>query len=270
MRLFRPHRLTVRTPGSHPGNPGSIPGEAAIYIIYKILYNINMEDKELYVPSSIRRDWEDDCWEMTSDDLCLCIPMGQKLPMEPSVSFGYPDGKKEWVQTTARNLDDYEKLMPGVLKACENPSFSIVEIGAGLGELIPFLAERQPAPSLTVIDPADYTHMLGMIEEAIVRADEMELSEAVQQRLAELRRRCLLYMDATRVRLLNMPLSWALEEVPSIHQEFNVIVDCCGSALYSHVDMGSEFRIDTKNSIKRVIDLQGQLAHKLSQSFRCY
>ena len=24
---FRSHRLTVRTPGSHPGNPGSIPGE---------------------------------------------------------------------------------------------------------------------------------------------------------------------------------------------------------------------------------------------------
>ena len=23
----RPHRLTVRTPGFHPGNPGSIPGE---------------------------------------------------------------------------------------------------------------------------------------------------------------------------------------------------------------------------------------------------
>ena len=23
----RPHRLTVRTPGLHPGNPGSIPGE---------------------------------------------------------------------------------------------------------------------------------------------------------------------------------------------------------------------------------------------------
>ena len=25
--LARPHRLTVRTPGFHPGNPGSIPGE---------------------------------------------------------------------------------------------------------------------------------------------------------------------------------------------------------------------------------------------------
>ena len=25
-----PHRLTVRTPGSHPGNPGSIPGEVTI------------------------------------------------------------------------------------------------------------------------------------------------------------------------------------------------------------------------------------------------
>ena len=25
-----PHRLTVRTPGSHPGNPGSIPGGVTI------------------------------------------------------------------------------------------------------------------------------------------------------------------------------------------------------------------------------------------------
>ena len=25
--LLRSHRLTVRTPGFHPGNPGSIPGE---------------------------------------------------------------------------------------------------------------------------------------------------------------------------------------------------------------------------------------------------
>lgn len=31
--LMRPHRLTVRTPGSHPGNPGSIPGEVTNLII---------------------------------------------------------------------------------------------------------------------------------------------------------------------------------------------------------------------------------------------
>jgi hypothetical protein len=28
--VIRSHRLTVRTPGSHPGNPGSIPGEITI------------------------------------------------------------------------------------------------------------------------------------------------------------------------------------------------------------------------------------------------
>ena len=30
LRKLWPHRLTVRTSGSHPGNPGSIPGEVTI------------------------------------------------------------------------------------------------------------------------------------------------------------------------------------------------------------------------------------------------
>ena len=33
----RPHRLTVRTPGFHPGNPGSIPGEVTTNISYAMI-----------------------------------------------------------------------------------------------------------------------------------------------------------------------------------------------------------------------------------------
>ena len=35
--LARPHRLTVRTPGFHPGNPGSIPGEVTNIACYDTL-----------------------------------------------------------------------------------------------------------------------------------------------------------------------------------------------------------------------------------------
>lgn len=37
VKTIRSHRLTVRTPGFHPGNPGSIPGEITIEIITSLL-----------------------------------------------------------------------------------------------------------------------------------------------------------------------------------------------------------------------------------------
>jgi hypothetical protein len=94
---------------------------------------------------------------------------------------------------SARDLDDYPPIT--LPKSCK-----IIEVGAGLGEMSPSLA--QAGHKVTIIDPANYALLTDMLQFSRNHAPGGYLP-----RIDTLIERCTTILDASKVTLINTTLA---------------------------------------------------------------
>jgi len=104
-----------------------------------------------------------------------------------------------------------------------NPLVQVIEVGAGLGEFTPVMAERMKTRPI-VIDPADYVLMNEMLYFA---RDEVKIPDHIEQ-LDEIIRRSEIICDDAKVRLVNTTLGDALEKFPDLHGKADLVIDNYG------------------------------------------
>ena len=148
---------------------------------------------------------------------------------------------------TDRNVVEYD---PEIVKALPlNPKLQYMETGAGLGEIVPFLATNlELEKPIIVIDPLDYT----IVKELLERAYDINYDPFISNRLKELIRRCEIILDPNKVKLVNKRLEDVLDsgELDGIA---DVLIDHCGGVLYSEdIDR-------VRENIHRLITPSGKL-----------
>lgn len=112
-----------------------------------------------------------------------------------------------------------------------NPKFQYLEVGAGLGGFIPFLAvewNQRLASIPIVIDPADYRLMAHMLR----YAKQLNLGADVDKRLNELIQRAEIILDPKKVYLVNRTLGEAIRSMPELQGVADVVIDLLGPVNY--------------------------------------
>jgi len=114
-----------------------------------------------------------------------------------------------------------------------------VEVGAGLGGFIPGLVNiyfGSEFPKPIVIDPADYSVMRDMIHFAKGLDFHYSFSDVINDRLSLLEYRCGVYMDSSRVCLVNMNLGDALLAFPGLEGSADFVIENTGPVCYSFTE----------------------------------
>lgn len=186
-------------------------------------------------------------------------------PLRERVLFRVYDPLKRthMVAITARELYEYgseggawqdEVYSDFFPKMKIDPSAQYVEVGAGLGGLIPHILECQKSssPKPVVIDPANYPLMKDMIYYAL----GLDESQGFRRRLKQLISRIGLYCNPNKVRLINSRLSDAIQNHPDLENIADVVVDNCGAQLYPTTELRPGEILPRHNS-----DLQAKKRH---------
>ena len=124
---------------------------------------------------------------------------------------------------TSRDLKDY----PTELSRISDVQY--LEVGAGLGEFIPFAAE-QVCVKPVVIDPANYHLMRRMLREAL----DFNLSYVIKDRINVVLKRCNTILDPSKVVLFNWTMEEALIKHPELNGIADVVVENWGPTLYDN------------------------------------
>ncbi len=128
---------------------------------------------------------------------------------------------------SCRHMSEYGLIFPNLPL---DSGLKYVEVGAGLGELVPYITERiKTRIKPTVIDPADYQTIYSLLKDS-TKAD---ITKPNKKFIRELMERCEIINDADKVRLFNTTLENVLEENPSLVGFADVVVDLFGAAHYT-------------------------------------
>lgn len=156
---------------------------------------------------------------------------GYKLIAFPeNCTFEY-ERDRQIVLVTDRSIREYHGSfheMPW------NRDFQYVDVGAGLGGFIPYLVEdlgvnKKPI----VIDPCDYAHM----REMLITARQLVEGTALQPRIDMLLHRSEIYLDSSRVVLVQEPVQDAIRNHPELIGIADVVLDHWATGRYCHKDM---------------------------------
>lgn len=113
--------------------------------------------------------------------------------------------------------------------------FQYVDIGAGLGGFTPYLVDEiHVSERPIVIDPVDY----GMVREMLLFARTVSQRSDIQGRIDTLVHRCDIYLDPSRVYLVNTTLERAIDEHHEIHGMADIVLDYWAAAV-----RGDRYRI---------------------------
>jgi len=132
-----------------------------------------------------------------------------------------------------------------------NPNFQYLEIGAGLGEFTPFIADALHGRLKSrpiVIDLADYELMKDMM----ARARELDISDAMKRYLSTLILRAQTILDPSKVDLINTPLSNTLKLRPDLEGIADFAVDLFGAVNYYNVEIGN-MEVSSRIELERKI-----------------
>lgn len=142
-----------------------------------------------------------------------------------------------------------------------DPRLQYLEIGAGLGEFIPYLIESLKG-KLTkkpiIIDFADHFLMLDMLWEA----RKLGLGSLRNDRLETLINRATIVLDKDRVSFINLRLGQALQLHPELETSADVIVDQCGAILYILNERQTLEGVDTLDLGEAIKQLERRLLKK--------
>ncbi len=115
-----------------------------------------------------------------------------------------------------------------------NKDFQYVDVGAGLGGFIPYLVnDLGVSKKPIVIDPCDYAHM----REMLTTARQLVQGTDLQYRIDLLLHRSEIYLDSSRVVLVQEPVRDAIRNHPELIGITDVVLDHWATGRYSHKDM---------------------------------
>lgn len=137
---------------------------------------------------------------------------------------------------TGRNLDEYEAHeKQTIVTFLDDSRKQYLEVGAGLGELVPYLV-RTFGKSLQkrpiIIDPVNY-RVLG---EMLRYSQDLELPERTRQKVNELLARIEIIENPLKVRLINTTLLNAVSKFPDLIGCADCVVDCAAARGYPAVE----------------------------------
>ena len=150
------------------------------------------------------------------------------------------------ILVTGRDLDQY----PAELKPI-NPHMQHLEIGPGMGGLIPALAAAQEGTGIRpiAIDPVNYSQMIEMLE----YARRLRISNALKKRAELLAERCHNITDPSKVTLFNTTAAEALAMHPELKGLAHIVVDNFASSYYHNTSVmpGDQYSIGQEILLKR-------------------
>lgn len=168
-----------------------------------------------------------------------------------SITFDLPILNHKEVMVTGRDIKDYH---PQIKDISIDPSKVYLEVGAGLGEFIHVVVQQNPLQKPIVVDPADYTLMLKMLE----GAEEFSLREETRQRLQIYQQRCRTILNPNQVQLINSSLEQAVGNL-ELRKIADIVIDHYAAAYHS-----SDHEATTAMEL-RLLKPQGKLYSFLSQ-----
>lgn len=132
-------------------------------------------------------------------------------------------------RVTGRDLGEYICFPKGKFPNLEG---QCVEVGAGFGELIPYIAINNKGHSSKpiAIDPANYELMIEILK----KSQELELSHGLLSKISSWITRGNIILDPSKVKLINLPLVQAIEQNPYLTGCADVVVDYMGARVQGH------------------------------------
>jgi hypothetical protein len=132
------------------------------------------------------------------------------------------------------------------------PPIQVVEIGPGLGEFVPTVAQsKMPMP--IAIDVINYEDLLKEMTQYL---PQIEDDKTAYEELTELIRRCKIMLDPSKVKLINFCLEDAIVRHPELIDSADILVDLLGAFAYpkNWANFGSH-----KNSKERFVQAQNRV-----------
>lgn len=153
------------------------------------------------------------------------------LAPHDKIVFKVPSKFEEHSLITGRDIADYKRDFPDMRF---DASLKYVEVGAGLGEFIPYIIQMFDGKLKNkpiVIDPADY----ALMKEMLTYAKKLEFEDAYKRRFELFIERCTLISDQERVTLLNTTLDAVLRDHMELLGHADVVVDSYGASYYGNL-----------------------------------
>lgn len=151
-----------------------------------------------------------------------------------------PSGKVWITDRDVEGIEDVDidyNYPKAVSKIVANPDRNLqyIEVGSGLGELIPKLIDAQIDKRPIVIDPAPYGIMQEMLE-YILQIVEIETH---YERCLKLIERAKLMQNRDKINLINLTLKDAIIQHPEIKGIGDILVDNYGGVIWSSKEAGN-------------------------------
>jgi|GEM_PF-5785904 hypothetical protein len=160
---------------------------------------------------------------------------------------------------TCRDMWEYVRAL-GNIPIRRNLKY--VEIGTGVGALVPDIVKTGVKSRPTVIDPADYGLMLAMLFEA---RDRLAGSRQVRY-INELVERVEIILDPSKVVLVNQKLGEAYQSRPDLAESADVVIDNLGPCFYPSTEiLGASNLGDSWNrdkAVENIISLEAKFLRK--------
>lgn len=159
------------------------------------------------------------------------------------------------IPITGRSLTEYAKHLPNLVIS---PKLQYVEVGAGLGEFIPALAERfnEKIRPPIIIDPANYPLMREMLEYVLGK----NLTDAKQtERAKAFLERIKIITNPDKVRLYNKTLGRAIHENPELIGCADAVLDFTGPKIYSETEIRKDDKFNSGKELKQRLELRIKL-----------
>lgn len=167
------------------------------------------------------------------------------------VIFSVPYNENSNMAITGRDVKEYHK---DVQELFIDPYLQYLEIGAGMGGFIPYVARfiKGNGSRPIIIDPADYVLMKDMLEFAY----DLDVRSDINYRILKLLYRCKTILDEDYVNLINLPLGEALEKNKELEEIADVVIDHIAASFYPFSEKTGH---DVDKAVDEILDLEKKL-----------
>lgn len=184
-------------------------------------------------------------YEHRDEDMAITAPgtsYALRIAENPSVKDQhvlFEVGERQYV--TARSTQEILQSFPDLPL---DPSLTYLEVGPGLGEVLPLIAGGSTGKAEEqvhiAIDPADYSLMELMLQHAYDISSEHALTRKYRDTIGALLERCQIMLHSPQIRLINTTLNDAMTNpvlAPQLRQSADVVIDHVGALYYIDADI---------------------------------
>lgn len=171
---------------------------------------------------------ESDLIKITDSDSKYTMNIILSQFQNPKINFHYSLANEHNIVVTARDYDDYRKAHPLLPISSK---FRYIELGTGLGGLIPHLVETCNFPDEKkpiALDPVNLKIINHMLEDV----NKINLPHELKKLLTKLQKRCQIYLGP-KVKFINKTLHEAFLDGDIFPKIADFIIDLEGYLLYS-------------------------------------